>query len=108
MFELRTYTSAPGKLDDLLARFRDHTTALFEKHGMKVVGYWVPTDEEKKDNTLIYILSHKSRQAADQSWQNFAADPEWKEVAKASNANGRILAGVVREYMKATDFSPMR
>ena len=75
VFELRTYTSAPGKLDDLLARFRDHTTALIEKHGMKVVGFWVPTDEEKKDNTLIYILSHRNRQAADQSFNPRVESP---------------------------------
>ena len=108
VFELRTYTSAPGKLDDLQSRFRDHTTRIFAKHGMKVIAYWTPTDPEKADDTLIYVLEHASQEAANQSWQAFAEDPEWAEVSEASNANGRILAKVVREYMKATDYSPMQ
>jgi hypothetical protein len=108
VFELRTYTSAPGKLDDLQSRFRDHTTRIFAKHGMKVIAYWTPTDPEKANDTLIYVLEHASQVAADQSWQSFAEDPEWAAGSEASNANGRILTKVVREYMKATDYSPMQ
>ena len=108
VFELRTYTSAPGKLDDLQSRFRDHTTRIFAKHGMKVIAYWTPTDPEKANDTLIYVLEHASQVAADQSWQAFAEDPEWAKVSEASNANGRILTSVVREYMKATDYSPLQ
>jgi hypothetical protein len=108
VFELRTYTSAPGKLGDLQSRFRNHTSRIFAKHGMKVIAYWTPTDPEKANDTLIYVLEHASQVAADQSWQAFAEDPEWAEVSQASNANGRILAKVVREYMKATDYSPLQ
>ncbi|MCY4264271.1 MAG: NIPSNAP family protein [Gammaproteobacteria bacterium] len=108
VFELRTYTSTPGNLDKLHARFRDHTTRIFAKHGMKVVGYWTPTNEEKADDTLIYVLEHASREAADASWQAFIQDPEWLEVAAASNADGEILAAIEREYMMATDYSPLQ
>lgn len=107
-YELRIYTATPGNLDNLHARFRDHTTRIFAKHGMEVVGYWTPTDEEKADDTLIYVLEHASREAADASWQAFIQDPEWQEVAAASNANGQILGGIEREYMVATDYSPMQ
>ena len=107
-FELRIYTATPGNLDNLHARFRDHTTRIFAKHGMEVVGYWTPTDEEKADDTLIYVLEHASREAADASWQAFIQDPEWQEVAAASNANGQILGGIEREYMVATDYSPLQ
>ncbi|MCG8414705.1 MAG: NIPSNAP family protein [Pseudomonadales bacterium] len=107
-FELRVYTATPGNLDNLHARFRDHTTRIFAKHGMEVVAYWTPTDEEKADDTLIYVLEHASREAADASWQAFIQDPEWQEVAAASNANGQILAGIEREYMVATDYSPLQ
>ncbi len=107
-FELRIYTATPGNLNNLHARFRDHTTRIFAKHGMEVVGYWTPTDEEKADDTLIYVLEHASREAADASWQAFIQDPEWQEVAAASNANGQILGGIEREYMVATDYSPMQ
>ncbi|HET9704081.1 MAG TPA: NIPSNAP family protein [Vicinamibacterales bacterium] len=108
VYELRTYTAPEGKLPDLQARFRNHTMRIFERHGMKNVGYWVPQDAPAKDNTLIYIISHESREAAKKSWAAFAADPEWQKVNKESNANGKILAGVVSVYMDPTDYSPIK
>jgi len=108
VFELRIYTATPGNLDNLHARFRDHTTRIFSKHGMKVVGYWSPTSEEEADDTLVYILEHASQEAADASWSAFGQDPEWQRVAEASNANGAILGGIERRYMTATDYSPMQ
>ena len=108
VFELRIYKATPGNLDNLHARFRDHTTRIFGKHGMKVVGYWSPTSEEEAGDTLVYILEHASQAAADASWQAFGQDPEWQAVAEASNANGQILAGLERKYMKATDYSPLK
>lgn len=108
VFELRTYTAPDGKLPELHARFRNHTMRIFEKHGIKNVGYWVPQDAPGKDNTLIYIISHESREAAKKSWAAFAADPEWQKVNKESNANGKILAGVVSVYMDPTDYSPIK
>lgn len=108
VFELRIYTATPGNLDNLHARFRDHTTKLFEKHGMKNIGYWAPTAEDTRDSKMIYVLEHASQEAADASWRAFGQDPEWQKVAEASNANGQILAGVERHYMTATDYSPMK
>ena len=108
VYELRTYTAPEGKLPDLQARFRNHTMRIFERHGMKNVGYWVPQDAPAKDNTLIYIISHESREAAKKSWAAFAQDPEWQKVNKESNANGKILAGVVSVYMDPADYSPMK
>jgi len=108
VFELRIYTATPGNLDNLHARFRDHTTRIFGNHGMKVVGYWTPTSEEESENTLVYMLEHASQDAADASWRAFGQDPEWDRVAEASNANGQILGGIERRYMKATDYSPMK
>tara|TARA_B100001250_G_scaffold26328_1_gene21736 strand:- start:233 stop:658 length:426 start_codon:yes stop_codon:yes gene_type:complete len=108
VFELRTYQATPGNLDNLHARFRDHTTRIFRKHGMEVVGYWSPTNEEERDDTLVYLLSHDNQDAADASWQAFIADPEWEAVAEESNRNGQILGGIERKYMVATDYSPMK
>ena len=106
VFELRTYTTNDGKLDDLDARFRDHTIGIFDRHGMQSVGYWHPSDSPDSQDTLIYILRHKSRDAAKQSWKAFGADEEWKKVAKESQQNGRFL----RErpevvYLSPTDYS---
>ncbi len=107
VYELRTYTTHPGKLKNLNARFRDHTVALFKKHGMESVGYWVPTDGPTAENTLIYVLKHKSRDAAKKSWAAFLADPEWKKVAKASREGGAILAKAPASvYMNEAEYSP--
>ena len=106
VYQLRVYHTYEGKLDDLLARFRDHTLRLFEKHGMRNVGYWVPTDEPLKGRTLFYMLAHKSREAADASWEAFRTDPEWKKVSAASEVNGKLVEKVDSTFMTATDFSP--
>ena len=108
VFELRTYKATPGNLDNLHARFRNHTTRIFRKHGMEVVGYWSPTSEEERADTLVYMLEHADQDTATASWQAFIEDPEWAEVAAASNANGQILGGIEAKYMVATDYSPMQ
>lgn len=108
VFELRTYTATPGNLDKLLARFRDHTMALFEKHGMTNIGYWLPVDPDEAEDTLIYLLKHDSQEAANASWRAFGADPAWAVVNEESNRDGAILQGVERKYMTATDFSQMQ
>jgi len=106
VYELRIYHAAPGKLGELLARFRDHTTKLFEKHGMKNVAYWTPTDEPDKSNMLIYILQHPSRDAATANWKSFQDDPEWKRVKEKSEANGKLAEKIDSTFMALTDFSP--
>tara|TARA_B100001123_G_C15286350_1_gene1015760 strand:- start:1280 stop:1744 length:465 start_codon:yes stop_codon:yes gene_type:complete len=107
-YELRTYTAADGKLDNLLARFRDHTMRIFEKHGMTNHGYWLPQDEELRQNTLIYLISHDSRAAGEESWRNFGQDPEWQRVSEESQRDGRIIAGLERIWLDPTDFSLMK
>lgn len=109
LYELRTYTTMPGKLPALNQRFREHTLKLFEKHGMKNEMYWIPTDESLKDNTLIYVVSHDNQAAADKSWKEFGDDPEWIKVRDASEADGKILAKPPeRIFMRATDYSPVK
>jgi hypothetical protein len=108
VFEIRTYTTEPGKLPDLLKRFRDHTTKLFEKHGMTNIGYWVPADEPRSKNTLIYVLAHASRDAAKKSWDSFKTDPNWIKVRDASEARGKIVTKVESIYAEPTDFSPIK
>ena len=108
VFELRTYTSPPGKLAALHARFAQHTMALFARHGMTNVGYWTPQDSTRRENTVVYLLAHPSREAARASWAAFGADPEWQRVRAASEANGPIVARVESVFLDPTDFSPMR
>ena len=108
VFELRTYTTPEGKLPDLQRRFREHTLKLFERHGMVNIAYWTPQDPKAASNTLIYVLAHKSREAAARNWAAFSADPEWKQVRAASEANGPIVIKVELTFVEATDFSPMK
>ena len=107
IFEQRVYTTAPGKLDALHARFREHTNWLFVKHGMRLIGYWTPVD---KADTLIYVLAYPSREARDASWKTFHDDPEWKRVAAESHerAGGTIVTKVESTIMNPTDYSPIR
>ena len=101
-FELRTYTVQPGSSIDLLhSRFRDHTTALFKKHGMTIIGYWQPV---AKPNTLIYLLAYKDGAARDAAWAAFGADPEWVKTRTAM----QVSVQVDNIFMSATDYSPMK
>jgi hypothetical protein len=108
VFELRTYTAAPGKMEALNTRFRDHTCKLFEKHGMTIIGFWTPSDDKGPSNKLIYVLAFPSREAARKSWAAFQNDPAWKAAREASEKNGRLVEKVESVFMKATDYSPMR
>jgi hypothetical protein len=108
VFEVRTYYTMPGRLEALNKRFREHTLRLFEKHGMTNIGYWVPQDSPARDNTLIYVISHASREQAKANWAAFLADPEWQKVAADSQKDGKIIDRIESVYMDATDYSPIR
>ena len=108
VFELRTYTTKPGRLDALHARFANHTIALLERHGMTNIGYFVPQDAPLAENTLIYVLAHDSREAAKASWAAFVEDPEWPRVRDASIQDGEIIESIESVFMDATDYSMLK
>lgn len=109
IYEMRIYYPAPGKADELNARFRGHTTKLFEKHGMKNVAYWneLPTAEQP-DGRLVYVMAYPDRAAREASWRGFVSDPEWLKVQSASEANGKIVARVESIFMTMADYSPLK
>ncbi|MEM0970395.1 MAG: NIPSNAP family protein, partial [Verrucomicrobiota bacterium] len=104
VFEMRTYYAAPGKLDDLHARFRDHTCALFEKHGMTNIGYWVPVENEGE--VLIYLLAYPDREARSASWKAFKNDPAWQAAYQASTAKGKLVQKIDSVFLTTTVYSP--
>ena len=108
VFELRTYTANEGKLGALHSRFRDHTVKLFEKHGMRNVGYWTPRDAPLSQNTLIYIVAHESPEAAKASWTAFRNDADWLKARTASEVDGKLAGKVESIYLDPTDYSPMK
>ena len=105
VYELRIYHVVSGKLDSLVARFRDHTDKLFAKHGMKSLAYWTPLDEPMKSSTFVYILEHPSREAATANWKAFQDDPEWKTVRDKSEENGKLVAKIDSTFLTLADFS---
>jgi hypothetical protein len=107
IYELRTYHCLPGKLPDLLARFRDLTLGLWEKHQIQQVGFWTVVVGENS-NDLIYMLAWESLADRDERWGKFAADPDWVSGRAASEADGPIVASVANSFLRATDFSAIR
>lgn len=107
VYELRIYTPAEGKLDAVNARFRDHTRTIFDRHHMKSVGYWLPTEGDNAGK-FVYILEHPSREEARQNWAAFQADPEWVKVKAESEANGKLVTNVSSTFMTPTDYSPIK
>ena len=105
VYEMRTYVVPEDRISALHTRFRDHTLRMFQKHGIANVAYFRPQDPEKAKTTLIYLISHPSRQAADQNWAAFGKDPEWQKIA-ADSGVGRVQ--ITREFLEPTDYSPMK
>lgn len=105
VFELRTYTAASGKRDELLARFRNHTMDIFQRHGMENVAYWLPQDDE---NQLVYLLAFPSRFARNEAWREFDMDPEWQRVYEKSREDGPLVENVESTLLRPTDYSPLR
>jgi len=106
VFELRTYVCNEGKLENLKARFRDHTIRIFARHGMESIGYWIPQDADKgSKTTLIYVIAHASREAAKKFWSDFQSDPEWIKAKAASEANGPLTTKVESVFLTTTDYS---
>ncbi|HYT76078.1 MAG TPA: NIPSNAP family protein [Vicinamibacterales bacterium] len=108
IYELRTYTAADGKLDAVNARFRDHTRTIFERHNMKSVGYWLPSEGPMAGKTLVYILEHPSREDARKNWEAFRIDPEWVKVKAESEAAGPIVAKAESVFMTPADYSAIK
>ena len=109
VFEMRTYTAAPGKFAALQSRFRDHTLRIFEKHGMQNIGYWIPADPPNSESTIVYIIAHKDRESAKKSWAAFGADPEWQKVARSRwQKDVSLTTKVESVFLNPTDYSPIK
>ena len=108
VYELRMYHTLPNRLVPLETRFRNGEVRVFEKNHMKFMGGWVPQDAPNHENLFIYMLSHENRQAAQKNWDGFRADPEWKKIQQASEADGKIVEKVESTFMDPVDFSPLK
>ena len=117
IYEMRVYYTYDGKFNDIISRFENHTTKLFDKHGFNNVGYWTTL---KKDSTsfadkfifqnngkeaLVYIVSFKDMESRDKSWDNFINDPEWIRVYEESIIDGPIVRKIEQVFLSPTIFS---
>ena len=107
VYELRIYHTYEGKLEPLLKRFRERETKIFERLDMHGVAFWTPTDEPLKGRTLVYMLRHKSREAATENWARFSKDPEWVKLKAETEANGAFVEKHESTFLALTDFSPV-
>ncbi len=108
VYELRMYHTFPNRLTPLVTRFRNGEVKVFEQNHMKFMGAWVPQDAPNHENLFIYLLAHENREAAKQNWAGFGADPEWKNIQKTSEADGKIVEKVESTFMDPVDFSPLK
>lgn len=108
VYELLVYHTLPGRLPALESNFRDHNMAYLKRHGIESVGYWTPQDSPASESTLIFLVAHDSREAAEQHWSEFRSDPAWKKLAQASLASGEIIEKIDSTFLTPTDFSPMK
>ncbi len=108
VYELRLYHTLPNRLTALETRFRNGEVKVFEKNHMNFIGGWVPQDAPNHENLFVYLLAHESRDAAKKNWADFVADPEWKVIQKASEADGKIIEKIESTFMDPMDFSPLR
>ena len=108
VYELRMYHVNEGKMDALIARFGDHTDAIFKRHNMKSIGFWRPQDAPYSENLFVYILEHPSREEARKNWAAFQADPEWKKVKADSEINGALASHIDSYFMDPTSFSALK
>jgi hypothetical protein len=111
VFELLVYHAVPGKVPALESVFRD-VSKLQEKHGLNVVGYWVPDDKDPAwVNTFVYLVAHPSLEEAKKNWAALHADPAFPEyrnkaIPLIEKVDKKFLVDEV--YMRPTDYSAMR
>lgn len=108
VLEIRTYTTHDGRLPALVERMGHGEGKVFERLGMKPVGFFVAAEAPKSQNTFVYILSHESLEKAKENWAKFRDDPEWKEIRQRSEAAGPIVAKAEAIFVDPTDFSLLK
>ena len=105
--ELRIYRCLPGRLPALLNRFQSTTLRLWERHGVRQLGFWTTIIGES-NHELTYLLAWESLAEREQRWGAFASDPEWISARNESEKDGPIVANVANSILQPTAFSSIR
>jgi hypothetical protein len=106
LYELRTYRAVPGRLPDVVARFRDHTSSIWTRLGITQVGYWTTVVGES-NHDFTYLLAWDSMADREQRWAAFVADAEWMTARAISEQNGPLVQSASNQFLQPTEFSPL-
>jgi hypothetical protein len=107
IYELRVYQPVPGQMPKLLARFRDYTIPIWERHGIRALGFWTTLIGESS-NALTYIIPWESLADREMKWMAFQSDPAWRKARDESERDGPIVANIRSEMLTPTDFSALK
>lgn len=107
LHELRIYNCIPGRLPDLIKRFDTVTLKIWEKHGIKPLGFWTVL-VGKSNQDLYYLLEWKDLAERERIWNGFAADPEWHAARAETEKNGAIVANIENMFLVPTAFSKIK
>jgi hypothetical protein len=107
IYELRVYRCLPGRLPALLKRFEDATLALWERHGIRQVGFFTTVIGES-NNDLTYILKWESMAERERLWTAFMSDPEWMAARAKSEESSQIVGNITSQFLAPTAFSALK
>jgi hypothetical protein len=107
LYELRVYRTTPGRLPDLVKRFQTVTLQLWEKHGIRQVGFWtVMIGNSNRD--LYYMLEWQDLADRERRWAAFMSDPEWLKARTEADRNGPIVENIANTMLAPTSFSRLK
>jgi hypothetical protein len=106
-FCLRIYEVAPGRLDALLERFRDHAVRIFAAHGLDTVGLWLERGAGDAPDRVVYLLAAPDAAAYDRAWKAFVADLEWARVKKETEVDGPLTVARQAIMLEPAEFSAL-
>jgi hypothetical protein len=107
IYELRMYRAVPGRLPALLSRFQNHTLQIWEKLGIRQVGFWTTLIGESNQQ-LTYMLAWDSMAEREKRWGAFHDDLEWIAILAESERDGQLVQNISNELLAPTAFSSLK
>ncbi|WP_257165025.1 NIPSNAP family protein [Bradyrhizobium sp. SRS-191] len=107
IYESRIYRCIPGRLPALLKRFENTTLKLWEKHGIRPVGFFTTLIGESNQD-LTYFLAWASLAERETKWTAFMTNPDWIAARAKSEEDGQIVANITSQFLVPTAFSALK
>jgi hypothetical protein len=108
IYELRVYRTLPGQMPRLLDRFRNQTLSIWNRLGIRQVGFWITAVGEAEGSELTYLLAWDSFADRETRWAAFQSDPAWKQAKSESESGGFLVANIRNQLLAPTDFSAIK